>query len=107
MGGRGRRALGVLLVVAAILFVWELLKFVGGDPWRIGGFFWNPPFRFRIANDQSLPHVWNVFGTLFSPIQPDGPILAAILFGNMLYTLRGAALGFALGAGFGLLLGIL
>lgn len=110
-----RRALGLLVIVVALLVIWELAKFIAGDPWRIDGevfgiqinFFHNPPLRWRIVTDQSLPHVWEIAHTLTVPIQPNRPILASLLFDNMIYTMRGAATGFALGSGFGLLLGVL
>jgi NitT/TauT family transport system permease protein len=94
--------------------VWEAVKFIAGDPWRINGellgipinFFHQPPLEWRLATDQSLPHVWEVLGTLTRPVQPNGPPLAALLFDNALFTFKGAAIGFALGATFGLALGI-
>lgn len=109
------RVVGLVAIAVGVLFVWEAAKFIGGDTWRINGeffgipinFFHNPPLQWRIANDSSLPHVWEVIGTLARPVQPNGPSLASLLLGNTLYTMRGAALGFLLGAGFGLLLGIL
>ena len=105
---RRRRVLGVLVVVLVIALSWVLIKFLAGDPWRIDGqLVHNPPFRWKLANDQSLPHIWQVFGTMTRPIQPGGPALASLLFDFSVYTARGAALGFALGAGFGLSLGIL
>lgn len=115
--GRGRqvrRALGLIVIVIALLVVWEAAKFIGGDPWRIHGDFLgiainfehNPPLRWRLVSDQSLPHFWEVAHTLTVPVQPNRPILASLLLDNMLFTMRGAALGFALGSAFGLLLGI-
>ena len=109
-----RRALGLALIVVAVLVFWEVAKLIAGDPWRLHGEFLGipinfehyPPLHWRLVTDQSLPHVWNVLGTLTRPVQPRGPILSSILFNNMLYTLRGAAIGFALGSSFGLLLGI-
>jgi NitT/TauT family transport system permease protein len=109
------RAIGLLLILGALLLIWEGVKFLGGDPWRINGFifgipinfFHDPPLSFRIANDQSLPHIWEVLGTMTRPVQPNRPPLAALLFDNAVYTFRGAAFGFFLGATFGLLLGIL
>ncbi|MEA2677450.1 MAG: NitT/TauT family transport system permease protein [Chloroflexota bacterium] len=109
-----RRALGLIVIVGALLVIWEVAKFIGGDPWRLHGnvlgvqidFFHNPPFRWRIVTDQSLPHVWNVIHTMTVPVQVNRPILASLLFDNMLFTMRGAATGFALGSAFGLMLGI-
>lgn len=111
---RTRRIVGLLLIVLVLLVVWELAKFIAGDPWRINGdlfgipvnFFHYPPLRWRLVTDQSLPHVWEVIGTLTRPVQPRGPLLASLLFDNALFTMRGAAVGFALGSAFGLLLGI-
>jgi NitT/TauT family transport system permease protein len=110
-----RRAVGLGVIVVALLVVWEAAKFIAGDPWRLHGqflgiqidFFHYPPMRWRLVTDQSLPHVWEVVHTLTVPVQPNRPILASLLLDNALYTMRGAAVGFALGSVFGLLLGIL
>jgi NitT/TauT family transport system permease protein len=112
---RIRRTLVFVLLICGLLAVWEALKFVAGDPWRINGeiagvpisFFHDPPLRWKLVNDLNLPHVWNILGTLTRPIQPQGPPLAALMFDYSLFTFRGALLGFFLGAGFGLVLGIL
>lgn len=109
--GRGRtvrRALGLALIVVVLLIVWEAAKLIGGDPWRADGvLIHNPPLRWRFASDQSLPHVWEVLGTLGISIQPGRPPLAALLVDYTLFTMKGAAMGFAVGSAFGLLLGIL
>ena len=103
-----RRALGLLVIVIALLIVWEVAKFIGGDPWRVeGNLIHNPPLRWRFASDQGLPHVWEVLQTLTVPIQPNRPVLASLLVDYTLFTMRGAAMGFAVGSAFGLLLGIL
>jgi NitT/TauT family transport system permease protein len=112
---RVRRALGLIVIVVALLVIWEVAKFIAGDPWRLHsevlGISINiehfPPMRWRLVTDQSLPHVWDVFHTLSVPVQVNRPILASLLFDNMLFTMRGAATGFALGSAFGLLLGAL
>ena len=111
---RVNRWVGIALIVGAIVLLWEAVKFVAGDPWRINGdifgipvnFFHDPPMRWRLATDQSLPHIWEVFGTLTRPVQRNGPVLAALLFDNAVFTFKGAVLGFFLGSTFGLLLGI-
>jgi len=109
------RVVGLSLIVVALLVLWEGVKFIAGDPWRVNGeifgipvnLFHNPPLRWRLATDQSLPHIWEVLGTMTRTVQPNGPPLASLLLDNAVFTFRGAALGFALGGTFGLLLGIL
>jgi NitT/TauT family transport system permease protein len=96
-----------VLIVVALLIAWEAAKLIGGDPWRVDGtLIHNPPLRWRFASDQSLPHVWEVFSTLAIPIQPNRPALAFLLIDYMVFTMKGAAMGFAVGSAFGLLLGI-
>jgi NitT/TauT family transport system permease protein len=112
--GRGRRRSVVtyLLVLAIILVVWEGIKFLGGVPWREPGaapgspVLWNPPFRWPIANDLKLPHVWTILMSFGEPWQPavSSENLGQYLFGAALYTWREAAIGFALGALLGLAL---
>jgi NitT/TauT family transport system permease protein len=111
--GRGRRALTWILLVAAVLVVWEGLKFLGGTPWRAPGalpgpnnpILWNPPFRWPFVNDLNLPHVWNIGLAFLEPWQRGADrTVAQFLFDAALYTWREAALGFLLGAGIGLAL---
>ena len=109
--GRGRRALTWVLVVVAILAVWEGLKALGGTPWRAplaqpgSPVLWNPPFRWPFVNDLNLPHVWNIALTFGQPFQRGADqSVAQYLFGAALYTWREAVLGFVLGTAIGLLL---
>jgi NitT/TauT family transport system permease protein len=111
--GRGRRALTWILLVGAVLVVWEGLKFLGGTPWRAPGalpgpnnpILWNPPFRWPFVNDLNLPHVWNIGLAFLEPWQRGADrTVAQFLFDAALYTWREAALGFLLGAGIGLAL---
>jgi NitT/TauT family transport system permease protein len=112
--GRGRRRSVVtyLLVLAIIFVVWEGIKLVGGVPWREPGaapgspILWNPPFRWPIANDLKLPHVWTILLSFGEPWQPavSSENLGQYLFGAALYTWREAAIGFVLGALLGLAL---
>jgi NitT/TauT family transport system permease protein len=112
--GRGRRRSVVtyLLVLAIIFVVWEGIKFLGGVPWREPGaapgsaILWNPPFRWPIANDLKLPHVWTILLSFGEPWQPavSSENLGQYLFGAALYTWREAAIGFVLGALLGLAL---
>ncbi len=100
--------------VVVVMLVWEGAKFLGGVPWRpIGAVpgseaLWNPPFRWAFATDLNLPHVWNIAYAFGQPFQGGTDVnLAEYLFGAALYTWREAAIGFALGAGLGLLLATL
>jgi len=111
--GRRRRALTWLLVVTAVLVIWEGVKFLGGTPWRAPGslpgpdnpILWNPPFRWAFANDLNLPHVWNIGLAFLDPWQRGADRnVAQLLFDAALYTWKEAALGFLLGAAIGLVL---
>jgi NitT/TauT family transport system permease protein len=97
---RGRWArIGIFVAfIAILLVVWEVLKFVGGDPWRIGGWVWRPPVKLWFASDLNLPHVWNILGALADPYRRSAEdSLFVHLAGKALYTWREAAMGFALG----------
>jgi NitT/TauT family transport system permease protein len=112
--GRGTRIAAILGFVALILLVWEAAKWLGGDPWRIHGSILGarldyehvPPFKWRIASDLALPHVWSIVGTFAEPAQRNGPPLGQVLLGNALFTFVEALVGFVIGASLGLGLGI-
>jgi NitT/TauT family transport system permease protein len=106
-----RPVVGFLAVVAILLVAWETAKWFGGDPWREDSFlgtglrlYHAPPFDWKPVNDINLPHVWVVLGAFFETA--GGETILQSLVGAALFTLRGAALGFAMGAGFGLALAI-
>ena len=108
---RTRRTVQFVLFLAAILVVWELVKFLGGVPWRpIGAgpgseMLWNPPFRWAFANDLTLPHWWNILWFLGQPVQRGSEeTLVSFLAGAAFYTWREAAIGFVLGTVLGLVL---
>jgi NitT/TauT family transport system permease protein len=108
-----RPVLGFLTVVAILLVAWETAKWLGGDPWREASFlgtgiplYHEPPFEWKPVNDINLPHVWTVAGAFFETGAGGETILQGLL-GSALFTLRGASLGFAMGAAFGLGLAIL
>ena len=110
---RLRPLIGTLSVVAILLVLWELAKVIAGDPWRYESFLgtgialqFSPPLRIIQFNDINLPHVWDVLGA-FGDQSADGePYLMSLLW-SALFTLRGAALGFALGTLIGLGLAVL
>jgi len=113
--GRTWRVVGVLLVLLIVALVWEAAKWLGGDPWRIHGSLLGlqvdyehvPPLHWRIADDLSLPHVWDVVRAFVEPAQREGPPLAATLLGQAFFTFLEALAGFAIGALLGLALGVL
>ncbi len=82
-----------------VVIVWEAFKFIAGDPWRIGGWEWQPPLEVKQATDLNLPHVWSILGALVGPVQRNADAsLAQHLLGAALYTWREAAIGFVAGA---------
>ena len=109
------RILGIAFVLLCVAVIWEAAKWLGGDPWRIHGSLLGmqidyehvPPLHWRIADDLSLPHTWDVVRAFVEPAQRDGPPLAAVLLGQAGFTLLEALAGFVIGALLGLGLGIL
>jgi NitT/TauT family transport system permease protein len=114
-GSTRRTGLGLIAILVIVLVVWEVAKWLGGDPWRIHGSVLGiqldyehfPPFSWRIADDLSLPHVWQIVAAFGSPAQRNGPPLGLVLAGQAVFTFREAVVGFALGGFFGLGLAIL
>jgi NitT/TauT family transport system permease protein len=109
--GRGF-AIG-LLFFAILLVVWEGAKALGGDPWRFTDAngvetVYRPPFDWQIANDRSLPHVWDIAAALAAPVQrQQTQSLAEFLAGAAVHTGQEAALGFLFGGLLGLALAAL
>lgn len=111
--GIGQRRQLLLLVgfVVVLVVVWEGVKFLGGVPWRAigtgpqGPVIHNPPFRWGLASDLNLPHIWNIVLVLFQPFQRGSDVtVVAHVVGAALYTWREAAIGFVLGGLIGLAL---
>ncbi|HYM53527.1 MAG TPA: ABC transporter permease subunit, partial [Candidatus Dormibacteraeota bacterium] len=89
----------------ALLVLWEALKFIGGDPWRLGSWEWRPPIEIWFATDLNMPHIWEIIGALAAPVQRNQEAsLAQFLVGAALYTWREAAIGFVAGAVLGIAL---
>jgi NitT/TauT family transport system permease protein len=110
---RLRPLFGFLTVLFLILVVWEAAKFAGGDRWRYDSFLGtgiaidhDPPLTFPFATDVKLPHVWDI-ASEFGNEDAAGDTTVTRLARAALFTLRNAAIGFALGTIFGLLLAIL
>lgn len=109
---RFRPLIGFLTVFVLLLVVWELAKLIGGDPWRYDSFLWtgipldyDPPLKLGFATDSKLPHTWDI-AIEFVALDAAGATTFERLLGAALFTLRNAAIGFALGSVFGLALAI-
>src|SRR5690606_10044913 len=78
-----RQALSLLFLLLLIAFAWEGVKWIGGDPWRPENNPWglehNPPYRFKVASDLNLPHLWEIGQAFANPARRNGPPLASLL----------------------------
>ena len=59
-----RQLISFYLVLVLLAFVWEAVKWIGGDPWfpdaNPFGIAHTPPLRFKVASDLNLPHLWDI-----------------------------------------------
>ena len=101
---RRTRVLFFVLFFAGLLVLWEAVKAIGGDPWRLSGqVVWDPPLRVGMASDINMPHVWSVFTRLGEPTTGGSKeTLAWYLTLQALYTWREAFIGFVLGGVLGI-----
>jgi NitT/TauT family transport system permease protein len=100
-----RRAATFIGFLVLAVVVWELVKLIGGDPWRTESWTWDPPVEIFFATDLRLPHVWDILGALVQPVQRSADAsLAQFLAGAALYTWREAAIGFVAGTVIGIAL---
>jgi len=96
---RRTRVAFFVLFFLGLLVLWEAVKFIGGDPWRMDGrLIWDPPLKIAMASDINMPHIWLIFGRLAEPTTGGSDdTLAWYLTMQALYTWREAFIGFALG----------
>jgi NitT/TauT family transport system permease protein len=113
MRRRLRPLIGFMSVLVLLLIVWEVVKVIGGERWKVDSLLgtgiaidWVPPFEFPFATDVKLPHTW-VIALEFGDADANGMTTLQRLIGAALFTLRNAAIGFALGSLLGLGLAIL
>ena len=112
---RRRQAFGIAIVLLALVVLWEAAKWLGGDPWRIHATIAGvqidyehvPALKWRIADDLSLPHVWDIARAFVDPAQRGGAPLGAVLAGQALFTFMEALAGFVIGGALGLGLAVL
>ena len=95
-GTVGLRAVTLVLVLGGLWALWEGYRRL----WVATG--WTRPFP---VNDTTMPHLHDIVGALFDPVNQGGPLLIDHLFHAALFTAKEAAVGFLLGAAFGFLLG--
>ena len=102
-----RSVLAFVVFFVGLAIVWEGFKWLAGDPWRLPaiGYEHHPPFHLLQAADLQLPHIWDIAGALFQPVQRgQDQTLGQFLVGAAIFTWGEAAIGFALGAFIGIVL---
>ena len=103
---RWRRIATFAIFFGAVFVLWEGVKLLGGDPWRVNDqVVWTPPLKIGFADDLDLPHLWSIFGVLGDPWRRSATdSLFVFLIYKALYTWREAAIGFGLGTLIGITL---
>jgi len=104
---RRKRFLGIAAFLAAFAVVWEGVKWVAGDPWRLTGIGYehHPPFRIIQFSDRHLPHLWDIAAAFVKPFQRNADYsLGRYLLDQALYTWQEAIIGFVAGAIIGIIL---
>lgn len=106
MRAPARRVASFLGTIAVLVVLWEGYKAMGqatGGVWP--GTSVGLPVR---TNERSMPHVWDIVASLFSPARRGGEdILLVILVRAALWTWRSALIGFVVGSLVGFGLGVL
>lgn len=101
-----RTTASFLGTIVVLILLWEGYKSMGqatGGMWP--GTSIGLPVR---TNERSMPHVWDIVGSLFSPARRGGEdILLVILVRAALWTWRSALIGFVIGSAVGFGLGVL
>ena len=90
------RLVTLALVLLALWGFWEGYRWL----WIETG--WTKPF---VVDSTTMPHLHDIIGALFEPVNVNQPLLIDFLFHAALFTAKEAAVGFAIGATVGFLLG--
>ncbi len=100
----GSVAVGAV-ALALVVVIWEGYKWVGTS-W--GGTWPGTSRELPVApDDLTMPHVHEIVGTLFDPVQRNSDeTLAMFLLKSAGFTLREAAMGFVVGVGVGIVLAV-
>jgi NitT/TauT family transport system permease protein len=100
-----RRAAAFLLICAILVVAWEGYKAFGeATKGLVPGTQIRLPVR---TDDRSLPHTWNIIGSLFEPIRAsEDTLLISNLLRYAAFTWFEAAVGFVIGALIGFALGV-
>ncbi|HEY0696324.1 MAG TPA: ABC transporter permease subunit [Micromonospora sp.] len=103
---QGRDAVGAVLVVAALVGLWEGYKALGR---AFGDVIPGTRVNFPVSTDDlSMPHVWSILSSLIEPARRGDPMsLGGYLVGETSVTLREAFYGLVAGSSLGLLLAVL
>ena len=105
-----RQAVSLLLLLLLLAVLWEGLKWIGGNPWRVDnnpfGIEHDPPYRFKVASDLNLPHLWDIGEAFGNPSRRNGPPLINVLTDAAVFTFREAFVGFVFGGVLGFVLGV-
>jgi NitT/TauT family transport system permease protein len=112
LGRLARTVLAFVAFFAIVAVVWELFKWLFGDPWRFENvlgtgvdYFHEPPFSLVQASDVQLPHIWDIAYALSEPVQRNSETsLLVHLLGAAFSTWTMAVIGFAIGALIGITL---
>lgn len=105
-----RQAISLVILLLLLAIVWEGVKWIGGNPWRVDnnpfGLVHDPPFRFKFASDLNLPHLWDIAEAFGNPSRRNGPPLISVLAEAAYFTFREAFVGFVFGGLLGFILGV-
>lgn len=106
-----RQVLSMVLLLLLLAVLWEGIKWIGGNPWRVDnnpfGLEHDPPYRFKFASDLNLPHLWDIGEAFANPSRRNGPPLISVLIDAAIFTFREAFVGFVFGGILGFALGVL